>query len=181
MTPPTEQSWHQRPSRGGVILGAEEAKGTERGKWSEVQPGLPPGLRGFLAGRCSGAVLCVPAVYTCSPQPLLDRELRRGAHTGCCGGAPTTLRPEHSAPPNSLMAGTGPSGVGSSCGVRVGWGGLLPRSPLGAARDPTLGLGSPVQSTVVNRGSENKYPCLFPIIRGKAFRISPSHMILAFL
>ena len=43
------------------------------------------------------------------------------------------------------------------------------------------GLGSPVQSTVVNRSSENKYPSLFPIIRGKAFSISPSHMILAFL
>ena len=34
----------------------------------------------------------------------------------------------------------GPSGVGGSYGIRVGWGGVLPRSPLGASRDPTLGL-----------------------------------------
>ena len=41
---------------------------------------------------------------------------------------------------SSLMAVTGPSVVGGSCGVRVGWRGVLPRSPLGAARDPRLGL-----------------------------------------
>ena len=103
-------------------------------------PGLPPGLRGFLARRCPGAVLCVPAVHTRSSQLLLDREPGRGAHTGSHGGAPTTLGPEHLAPPNSLMAVMGPSGVGGSYGVRVGWGGVLPGSPLGASRDPTLGL-----------------------------------------
>ena len=41
---------------------------------------------------------------------------------------------------NSLMAVTGPSGVGGSCGVRVGWGGVLPGSPLGGAKDPRLSL-----------------------------------------
>ena len=65
----------------------------------------------------------------------------RGAHTGCHGGVLTTLGPEHSAPPNSLMAVMGPSRVGSSCGVRVGWGGVLPGAlwgQLGTPRSASL-------------------------------------------
>ena len=118
----------------------------ERGKltrpqwWSDIQPRPPARAPGLPGQRCSGVVLCVPAMHRCSPQLLLDRELGRGAHTGCQGGAPTTPGPEHSAPPNSLMAVTGPSGVGSSYRVRVGWGGVLPGSPLGGAKDPRLGL-----------------------------------------
>ena len=65
---------------------------------------------------------------------------RGGVHTQDAVEAPSTLGPELSAPPNSLMAVRVPSGVGGSCGVRVGWGGMLPRSPLGAARDPMLSL-----------------------------------------
>ena len=80
MTPPTEQPWPPRPSCGRVILGAEEPRVQRGGHGQKPGPGLPPGLRVFLAGRCSGAVLCVPAVYTCSPQLLLDVS-RGGVHT----------------------------------------------------------------------------------------------------
>ena len=72
----------------------------ERGKltrpqwWSDIQPRPPARAPGLPGQRCSGVVLCVPAMHRCSPQLLLDRELGRGAHTGCRGGLPTTLRPE---------------------------------------------------------------------------------------
>ena len=106
---------------------------------SESNLGFPPGLCGFLAWRCLEAVLCVPAMYTRSPQLLLDHE-PVGVHTQDGVEArppPSGLR---RGTPNSLMAVTGPSGVGGSCGVRVGWGGVLPGSPLGVANDPRLGL-----------------------------------------
>ena len=60
---------------------------------SESDLGFPPGLCGFLAQRCLEAVLCVPAMYTRSPQLLLGHE-PVGVHTQWRGGAPTTLRPE---------------------------------------------------------------------------------------
>ena len=106
---------------------------------SESDLGFPPGLCGFLAQRCLEAVLCVPAMYTCSTQLLLDHE-PVGVHTQDCVDArppPSGLR---RGTPNSLMAVMGPSGVGGSCGVRVGWGGVLPGSPLWGAKDPRLGL-----------------------------------------
>ena len=108
-------------------------------RWSEVRPRLPTGVFSFLARWCLEAILCVPAMYTCLPQLLLDHEPvgvypqdgeeARRPPSGLRGGTP-----------NSLMAVTGPSGVGGSCGVTVGWGGVLPGSPLGVAKDPRLGL-----------------------------------------
>ena len=114
-------------------LRAQRGGGSSRPCGSQKScPGLPLGLLGFLARGAREQSCCAPVVYRCSPQLLLDREPGRGAHTGCRGGAPTTLGPEHSAPPNSLTAVMGPSGVGGSCGIRVGWGG-------GAAREPSGG------------------------------------------
>ena len=74
----------------------------------------------------------------CTHSPHSWTVSRGGVHTQDAVEAPSTLGPELSAPPNSLMAVRGPSGVGGSCGVRVGWAGVLPGSPLGAARDPML-------------------------------------------
>lgn len=65
---------------------------------------------------------------------------RGGVHTQDAVGAPPPPSGLRLGTANSLMAVTGPSGVGGSCGVRMGWGSVLPRSPLGAARDARLGL-----------------------------------------
>ena len=64
-TPPAEQPWPQRPSRGGVILGAEEAEGTEGEVVSRPAQASPWGSRASWPG---GAL--EPSVYPCRVHTL---------------------------------------------------------------------------------------------------------------
>ena len=41
-------------------------------------------------------------------------------------------------------------------------------------------IGVPMNSnTMLNKSGESRHPCLFPDLRGNAFRFSPLHMMLA--
>ena len=122
-------------------LRAQRGGGSSRPCGSQKScPGLPLGLLGFLARGAREPSCCAPVVYRCSPQLLLDREPGRGAHTGCRGGAPTTLGPEHLAPPNSLRAVMGPLEWAAAMGS--GWAGEVccPGALWGHLGTPRLAL-----------------------------------------
>ena len=80
MTPPTEQPWHQRPSRGGVILGAEEAKGTESGEWSESSQASHWGSGASWLGGVR-ELSCVSLLCTHAPHSSCWTVSQGGVHT----------------------------------------------------------------------------------------------------